>query len=106
MRGKASEADDRSPAFYADVLAWAGVAQHVACSEPRVKARLHAGKGGTYLWVANPKRQPLPVRLELSAEWGPFSSCRSLWGAKARVDGRTVELTAGARDVAVIALEA
>ena len=104
--GYAAHPDDRSPAFYADVLAWAGVAQHVVCSEPRVKARLHAGEGGTYLWVANPKRQPLPVRLELSAAWGPFSSCRSLWGAQAEVDGRTVGLTASARDVAVIALAA
>ena len=102
--GYGTHPDDRSPAFFADVLAWAGVTQHVVCSDPRVKARLHAGEGGTYLWVANPKRQPLPVRLELSDAWGPFSSCRSLWGAEAEVDGRTVELTAGARDVAVIAL--
>jgi beta-galactosidase len=103
---------DRSPAFFADVLAWAGKTQDVICSEPRVVARLHtrssagerAGEGGTYLWVANPVRQPLPVRVRLSEAWGPFTACRSLWGAGATVDGRTIELTAGARDVAVIAL--
>ena len=69
-------------------LAFAGKAQHVRCSEPRVKARLHDGPGGTYLWVANPTRHPLPVRLELSAAWGPFSSCHSLWGGEASADGR------------------
>jgi beta-galactosidase len=102
--GYATHPDDRSSAFYSVVLAWAGVTQHVVCSEPRVKARLHAGEGGTYLWVANPKRQPLPVRLEISGAWGPFAACRTLWGAQARVDGCTVTLTAGARDVSVIAL--
>jgi beta-galactosidase len=102
--GYATHPGDRSPAFFAGVLEWAGKEQHVVCSEPRVKARLHDGEGGVYLWVANPVRQPLPVRVRLSEAWGPFSSCRSLWGTKAAVDGRTVELTAGGRDVAVIAL--
>jgi beta-galactosidase len=102
--GYATHPDDRSSALYGDVLAWAGKTQHVTCSEPRVKARLHAGAGGVYLWVANPKRQPLPVRLEISGAWGPFSACRTLWGAPASVDGNNVTLTAGARDVSVIAL--
>jgi beta-galactosidase len=102
--GYAAHPDDRSPAFFADTLAWAGKTRHVTCSEPRVKARLHAGEGGVYLWVANPKRQPLPVRLQISEAWGPFSSCQSLWGTEATVDERAVALTAGARDVAVIAL--
>ena len=49
-------------------------------------------------------RRPLPVRVQLSEDWGPFTTCRTLWGAEATVDGRTVELVAGARDVAVLAL--
>jgi len=102
--GYAAHPEDRSPAFYADTLAWAGKTQHVTCTEPRVKARLHAGDGGIYLWVANPTRQPLPVRLTLSAEWGPFSSCESLWGPDAEISERTVTLTAAARDVSVLAL--
>jgi len=102
--GYAAHPDDQSPAFFADVLRWAGKTQHVACSEPRVKARLHAGDGGVYLWVANPTRQPLPVRLTLSENWGPFPSCERVWGSDAEVSGRTVTLTASARDVAVIAL--
>jgi beta-galactosidase len=95
----------RSPLVFESLLWWAGKAKHVACTQPSVKARLHAGAGGTYLWVANPRRAPLPVRLELSNAWGPFAACSSLWGAEAAVDGRAVTLTAGARDVSVLALE-
>ena len=102
--GYAAHPEDRSPAFFADTLAWAGRTQHVTCSEPRVKARLHAGDGGVNLWVANPTRRSLPVRLTLSENWGPFSSCESLWGADAEVSKRTVTLTAAERDVAVLSL--
>jgi beta-galactosidase len=102
--GYAAHPDDRSPTFFADTLAWAGKTQHIGCSEPRVKARLHAGDGGVYVWVANPTGLPLPIRLTLSESWGPFSFCESLWGSDAAVSGRTVTLTAAARDVAVLSL--
>ncbi len=95
---------NESAVFFADLMRFAGKEQHVRSSDPRVKARLHSGPGGTYLWVANPTREPVPVRLELGEAWEQFSSSHSLWGAEATVDGRIVTLTAGARDVAVIAL--
>ena len=113
--GYATHQEDRSAVFFAELLSFAGKGQHVRCSlrspttssygsEPRVKARIHDGAGGTYLWVANPTRQPLPVHLELGEAWGTFSHSYSLWGAEASVTGRTITLTAEARDVAVIAL--
>ena len=102
--GYSAHASDRLNGFFGDALDFLGQIPHVISSEPRVKARVHAGNGGVYLWVANPVRKDLPVRLTLSAAWGPFSDCCSLWCAGAQVDGRTVILTAGARDVAVIAL--
>jgi beta-galactosidase len=102
--GYAKHSGDRSAALFAELLQFAGKQQHVRCSEPRVAARIHDGVGGTYLWMANPTRQPLPVHLELGEAWGPFSSSRSLWGAEAVVNGRSIMLTAAARDVAVIAL--
>lgn len=71
---------------------------------PRVKARPHAGDGGTYLWVANPTRKPIPVRLTLSEAWGGFSQARTLWGASAACGERAVELTALTRDVSVLEL--
>jgi beta-galactosidase len=93
-----------SSAFFMDLMDLAGKEQHIKCSDHRVKARLHHGDGGTYLWVANPKRQPIPVRLELGDAWGPFSSANTLWGSEASVDRRNITLTAGARDVAVMEL--
>ena len=75
------------------------------CSDQRIKARLQDGAGGTYLWVANPVRQDIPVRIEIGDTRGPFSNCRSLWGSEASVKDRTVELVAGGRDVAVLELK-
>jgi beta-galactosidase len=91
--------------FFANLLSFGGQAQHVRSSDARIKARLHSGSGGTYLWAANPTREALPVRLELGPQWGPFSAARTLWGAQASCAGRSVELTAPARDVAIIELK-
>jgi beta-galactosidase len=102
--GYSSHPGSRSAAFFADLLKFAGKEQHVRCSDSRVKARLHDGTGGTYLWVANPKRQDISVCLELGESWGPFSSSHSLWGAEANVDERAITLTTGARNVAVMEL--
>jgi beta-galactosidase len=103
--GYAAHAGDRTPAPFMRLLTFGGVGQHVTCSDPHVKARLHDGPGGTYLWVANPTRRPRYARLTLSTAWGPFSSGQTLWGGGAEVDGRTIALTVGARDVSVIALD-
>jgi beta-galactosidase len=90
--------------FFMGLLAFGGVEQHVVSSEPRVKARVQDGPGGTYLWVANPTRQALPVRLNLATAWRPFAQARILWGGKATINGRTIDMVAPARDVSVLGL--
>ena len=102
--GYAGHPQDRSPLFWDAALRLAGKAQHVVSSDPDVKGRIYDGAGGTYLWVSNPARQPRFVRLQLSERWGPLSAARSLWGPEAVVDGCTVTLTVGARDVAILQL--
>jgi len=97
------EPDPPAP-FFASLLGWAGRRQHIASSEPRVQARLQQGPGGAYLWVANPTRQPHPVRLDLSDAWGPYAAADTLWGAPLEAQGRVMTLTAPARDVTVAAL--
>jgi hypothetical protein len=47
--------------------------------------RIHDGLGGTYLWVANLKRKPTPVRLEIDKSLSAFASSHSLWQAEAEV---------------------
>ena len=69
---------NRSAVFFTRLMDFAGQQQQVKCSEPRVKARLHSGTGGTYLWVANPIRRELPIHLTLGEAWGTFSSSHSL----------------------------
>lgn len=95
---------NRSAAYFADLLTWAGQAQHVHSSDSHVKARLHDGEGGTFLWVANASRQALPVQLTLGEAWGPYTSASALWGAEAKIDGQSISLAASARDVTVLAL--
>ena len=59
---------NRAPAtreFFAGLLAWAGVPQQAKSSDPEVKARLHQGAGGTYLWVVNPTRTARTVKISL-----------------------------------------
>lgn len=90
--------------FFASLPAFGGQAQHVTCSDRRVKARIQNGDAGLYLWVANPTRRPVPVTLQVGDAWGPFSAACTRWGAEATCDGATVELTAPARDVTVLEL--
>jgi beta-galactosidase len=78
--------------------------QHVTSSDSRIKARLHAGEGGLYLWVANPTRQSVPVQLNVRERLGDFSATRTVWGSEASCDGRLIKLTAPARDVTVLEL--
>ncbi|MFN8635751.1 MAG: alpha-amylase family protein [Chloroflexota bacterium] len=100
--GFTAHPDDASTAdFFASLI---DDAPAVASSDGRVKSRLHAGEGGRYLWIANPTRAPIPVTLTLRESVGVVASARTVWGATAIVDARTISLTAPARDVTVLEL--
>lgn len=92
--------------FFAGLLAWANAEQQVRSSDPEMKARLHAGPGGTYLWVINPARAPRRAKISLSSKFGPFETAEDLWvGQPVAVKGREVEVTVPDRDAAVIRLK-
>jgi beta-galactosidase len=55
--------------FFEGVLKFAGKSPAVKVSDPRIVARLQEGSGGTYLWIANPKRQAIPVRVEVAGKY-------------------------------------
>ncbi|MEZ4733586.1 MAG: beta-galactosidase [Caldilineaceae bacterium] len=103
--GYAAHSQEGTSPFFAGLLDFAGKAQQIVSSDPQVKARLHIGEGGAYLWIANPTRQARPVRLTLSQAWGPFTKCTSLWGATAAIEGQTLVITALARDVSVVQVQ-
>lgn len=103
--GYAAHAQEGMSPFFTGLLDFSGKEQHILSSDPQVKARLHSGAGGTYLWIANPTRQDRPVRLTVNDAWKSFTDGETLWGAAVAVAGHIITLTAPARDVTVVKLQ-
>jgi beta-galactosidase len=94
-------------AFFASLLDWAGVKQQVRVSVPDVKARLHTGAGGNYLWVVNPTRQARTVTVSLEKGGPSFSRVHDVWdhGAKVKLERGALELTVDERNAAIVRLD-
>ena len=91
--------------LFSGFLNMAGIKPAVTVSDNEVKARLHSGAGGAYLWVTNPTRQSRPVTIEISEEKGTYTNGKDLWGSQnVSFDGRKLSLTVPERDAAVVAL--
>jgi len=90
--------------FFAGLLPWAGIRQQVQSSDATVKARLHKGAGGTYVWVINPTRTAKDVKISLPS---PFQRAVELWQESGRpvMSGNTLAISVGDRNAAVIRLE-
>ena len=99
---------NHSPAtreFFAGLLNWAGVRPQLQSSDAEVKARLHRGEGGTYLWIVNPTAKRRTVKISLTS---PVQRASELWQdapAEIAVSGNTVTAAVGDRDAAVIRLD-
>jgi beta-galactosidase len=90
-------------AFFADLLAWAGLKPQLASSDADVKARLHRGAGGTYLWIVNPTRVTKTVTISLPSA---FQTATELWPEANRptLAGDTLTTTLEDRNAAVLRL--
>ena len=90
--------------FFAGLLPWDGIRQQVQSSDATVKARLHKGAGGTYVWVINPTRTAKDVKISLPS---PFQRAVELWQESGRpvMSGNTLAVSVGDRNAAVIRLE-
>jgi beta-galactosidase len=91
--------------FFAGLLTWAGVQPQVKSSDEVVKARLHKGAGGTYVWVVNPTRTERTVKISLPSE---FHGATELWQegiAPATVSGKMLSVVIADRNAAVIRLD-
>jgi len=92
--------------LFAGFLELAGISQMAKIDNPAVQARLQNGDGGTYLWVTNPTREDLIVRIQLSAESGKYSQGEDLWGGqKISVDRGQIRVSVSGRNAAVIRLQ-
>ena len=82
----------------------AGVRQQVQTSDRQVKARLHKGAGGTYVWVVNPTRTAKTVNLTLT---GSFERAAELWqeSGSPAVKGNILTVAVEDRNAAVIRLD-
>jgi beta-galactosidase len=90
--------------FFAGLLPWAGVRPRLQVSDPEVKARLHQGGGGTYLWVVNPTRTARTVKVLLP---GQFQRVTDVWQEKNRptITGNTLTTSVDDRNAAVLRVE-
>ena len=93
-------------AFFAALLDWAGVKQQVKVSVADVKARLHTGAGGNYLWVVNPTREPKTLVVNVDKNVAAFSGVHDVWqsGAKVKLERGSLELTVDDRNAAILRL--
>ena len=74
-------------------------------SDGEIKARLHKGDGGTYLWVLNPSRASREVTISLMYK-SEIKEANDLWaGIPIAIDKNSVTLTIGDRDAVVIKLQ-
>jgi beta-galactosidase len=90
--------------FFAGLLSWGGIRQQVQSSDAAVKARLHQGGGGTYLWVVNPTRTARNLKISLPSR---FQKAVELWqeSGQPTINGNTVAVAVEDRNAAVIRLE-
>jgi beta-galactosidase len=88
--------------LFEGVLAFAGKTPRLRVTDPRIAARLHEGGGGTYLWIANPVRQAVPLRAELPGD--SFSAARTILGPEAVWKDGSLRVTVPARQVIIYEL--
>lgn len=81
--------------------------QHVTVSDERIRARVHTGDGGTFLWVANHVRADLPVSIRLGPAWTVQkpSPLRGPDVESISEESNSLRVTVPARDVVVYQLE-
>jgi hypothetical protein len=78
----------------------------VRSTDPDLKARLHVGLGGDYVWVVNPTRTPRDVTIALSDRRGRFGAAEDVWGGQpVSLNNGHIRVQVADRDAAVIRLK-
>jgi beta-galactosidase len=89
--------------FFEGLIEFAGKKPRLRVLDSRIAARLHDGKGGTYLWLANPKRQAISLRVEMVCSG--YSGAVPVLGPAAEWKEGTLTVTVPARDVIIYELK-
>jgi beta-galactosidase len=104
-----ASADSRG--FFADLVAWAGIAPIARIVEPAASgprtlvARLHTAGNRASLWLLNHGRRPVTAQIEIGSAFGPFREARARWGdGSPTVERRRVTVQVGGRDAAAVSL--
>ncbi|MDL2228625.1 beta-galactosidase [Treponema sp. OttesenSCG-928-L16] len=97
------EAPDRAGiSLFDGILDFAGKKPLLKVSDSRLTARIHDGDGGTYLWIANPKRQVISANIEIL--FGSFKEAVPVLGPDVSFTGGAAAVNAPARDVIIYEL--
>jgi beta-galactosidase len=92
-------------ALFASFLKMAGLVPQVTVNDNAVQARLHAGKGGTHLWVTNPTTESRKIKLSLDPASGSFTTGEDLWSkVPIMIENKQISMVIPAKDAVVIAL--
>jgi beta-galactosidase len=89
--------------FFERILEFAGKKPRLRVSDFQIQARIHDGQGGTYLWIANPQRQPIPVKVEVM--FAPFAGASPVLGPDAEWKDNALTVTVPGRDVIIYELK-
>jgi beta-galactosidase len=93
-------------ALFKDLLQWGGGFQGVVSSDPEIKARIHEGPRGRYLWVINPTRISRNTVISIYAGNAQIKNVRTLWGENDPIQtGNEIRVSINDRDAAVIQLQ-
>ena len=92
-------------AMFAGFLKMAGIVPQVRVDDAAVTARVHQGRGGTYLWVTNPTMTARDVKVSIEPGVSRFSKGEDVWGKQPTViDGQRVSIHVPGKDAAVVLL--
>ncbi len=102
--GYGSHPENRDPSIWAELLRFAGIEPRVSSSDSRLKARIHEGEGGLWLWVANPTRENIAATITLNGQ-DALTTASVHWGGEMSVDGNALFVNASARNVTIAKLD-
>ena len=93
--------DSERCGFFRRILEFAGKQQRIKVSDQRIRARLHAGEGGEYLWVANYRKDvKIPAVVELTGR--AIASAEAMYGSSGEVRDGKLYIEVPPRDLCVV----